>query len=163
MGSELAKYLREAHHGGGSIEQVFARAEAINKSARNVTGASADMGYLTLFIYETMHESVAKRFRNATDGVDPDRVRRSNREVTADHHETLVRLVNAWKSGIESSTVTAMKVTPPLGFCSRADGRPGLGCCSMLSLMQWTTSKTAWDWMKSSFPPISFTVIVDLD
>ena len=111
VGSELATYLREAHHGGGAIEQIFARAEAMKRSARNVTGASADMGYLTLFMYEVMHESVTMRFRADIDGDDPAKIRQSPRAVLAKHQQTLIRLVSDWKPGTEKSTVTAMKVT----------------------------------------------------
>lgn len=114
LSKDLLLYLKEFNHSGGVAAQLFARTQSLDEFTSDVLHETSHMGYLTLFIYEVMHEMVCIKYRSETDGDDPKRISISSREIRNQHNTTLRHLVGFWKPEVGESTVGAMKVIPHL-------------------------------------------------
>lgn len=75
------------------------------------------MGYLTVFIYEVMHETVCVKYRNETDRDDPNRIQNISRDLRIEHDNSLQQLVARWNPGVESSIVGSMRLSSDSCSC----------------------------------------------
>jgi hypothetical protein len=120
--NELLSYLEKAtDHGGKRVGELFLRANTLTGFAESVLKDAANMGYLTLFFYEIMHEKVCIKYRAETAGDDPRRIMVDINTIHRETNNTLVQLVGRWKPGVGADTVAGMKVV----YCIfHADVRP---------------------------------------
>jgi len=109
----MLAYLDDSDHGGGLAAHIFARSQSLKGFASDIIRETLDIGFLTLFVYEVMHEMICVKYRDETDGSDPKRILLSTAEIRNEHNNTLQRLLVNWKPTAGASTVSAMKVHPP--------------------------------------------------
>lgn len=107
----MLTYLEKSDHGGGLAAQIFARTQSLGDFGAYLRD-TLDMGYLTLFLYEVMHEMVCIRYRAETDGgSDPKRMLLTTADIKNEHNNTLRCLLDHWKPNVGDSTCRSMKVS----------------------------------------------------
>jgi hypothetical protein len=108
---ELLRYLEDSsEHGGRRVGEIFVRAQTITGFSTDILLDASNMGYLTLFMYEVMHEKVCLKYRAETAGEDPSRIMVDLNVIRNEHTNTLTQLVARWKPKVGPETVSGMKV-----------------------------------------------------
>jgi hypothetical protein len=83
-----------------AMKCLLYRLSNIDYFATTYVKYSQNKGYLLLFMYEMMHESIVTEFRNKTNTSETAAL--NMKEIQARHNETLASIVRSWKPKVKN-------------------------------------------------------------